>query len=51
MTPRRWILKRTAREGHESGFARLVGIELHICCSVQLSFKVRVQVPFKHNVA
>ncbi|KAH5236803.1 hypothetical protein HBI72_246770 [Parastagonospora nodorum] len=51
MTPGRWIPKRTARGGHESGFARLVGIELHICCSVQLSFKVRVQVPFEHNVA
>ncbi|KAH5393433.1 hypothetical protein HBI33_010730 [Parastagonospora nodorum] len=33
MTPGRWIPKRTARGGHESGFARLVGIELHICCS------------------
>ncbi|KAH5469860.1 hypothetical protein HBI22_186130 [Parastagonospora nodorum] len=49
MTPGRWILKRTARGGHESSFARLVGIELHICCS--LSFKVRVRVPFEHNVA
>ncbi|KAH4810684.1 hypothetical protein HBH61_097830 [Parastagonospora nodorum] len=49
MTPGRWILKRTARGGHESGFARLVGIELHICCS--LLFKVRVRVPFEHNVA
>ncbi|KAH5044995.1 hypothetical protein HBI56_242610 [Parastagonospora nodorum] len=39
MTPGRWIPKRTARGGHESGFARPVGIELHICCSVQLSFK------------
>ncbi|KAH5534224.1 hypothetical protein HBI27_189610 [Parastagonospora nodorum] len=34
MTPRRWIPKRTARRGHESSFARLVGIKLHICCSV-----------------
>ncbi|KAH4111598.1 hypothetical protein HBH47_242750 [Parastagonospora nodorum] len=51
MTPGRWIPKRTARRGHESGFARLVGIKLHICCSVQLLFKVRVQVPFEHNVA
>ncbi|KAH5533519.1 hypothetical protein HBI27_197650 [Parastagonospora nodorum] len=34
MTPGRWILKRTARRGHEFGFARLVGIKLHICCSV-----------------
>ncbi|KAH5528838.1 hypothetical protein HBI29_008010 [Parastagonospora nodorum] len=40
MTPRRWIPKRTARRGHKSGFAKLVGIELHICCSVQLSFKL-----------
>ncbi|KAH5583555.1 hypothetical protein HBI45_244070, partial [Parastagonospora nodorum] len=49
ITPGRWVPKRTARGGHESGFARPVGIELHICCSVQLSFKVRVQVPFEHN--
>ncbi|KAH4310298.1 hypothetical protein HBH64_147720 [Parastagonospora nodorum] len=49
MTPRRWIPKRTARRGHESSFARLVSIKLHICCS--LLFKVRVRVPFKHNVA
>ncbi|KAH5006974.1 hypothetical protein HBI74_215990 [Parastagonospora nodorum] len=51
MTPGRWVPKRTVRGGHESGFARLVSIELHICCSVQLSFKVRVRVPFEHNVA
>ncbi|KAH5892385.1 hypothetical protein HBI88_249280 [Parastagonospora nodorum] len=51
MTPGRWVPKRTVRGGHESGFARLVGIELHICCSVQLLFKVRVRVPFEHNVA
>ncbi|KAH5340106.1 hypothetical protein HBI33_250050 [Parastagonospora nodorum] len=51
MTPGRWVPKRTVRRGHESGFARPVGIELHICCSVQPSFKVRVRVPFKHNVA
>ncbi|KAH5184339.1 hypothetical protein HBH77_178480 [Parastagonospora nodorum] len=51
MTPGRWVPKRTVRGGYESGFARPVGIELHICCSVQPSFKVRVRVPFKHNVA
>ncbi|KAH4104982.1 hypothetical protein HBH46_088770 [Parastagonospora nodorum] len=51
MTPGRWVPKRTVRGGHESGFARPVGIELHICCSVQPSFKVRVRVPFEHNVA
>ncbi|KAH4592748.1 hypothetical protein HBH82_251210 [Parastagonospora nodorum] len=34
MTPGRWVSKRTVRGGYESGFARLVGIELHICCSV-----------------
>ncbi|KAH5001644.1 hypothetical protein HBI74_248910 [Parastagonospora nodorum] len=51
MTPGRWVPKRTVRRGHESGFARLVGIELHICCSVQPSFKVRVRVPFEHNIA
>ncbi|KAH5539604.1 hypothetical protein HBI25_251680 [Parastagonospora nodorum] len=39
MTPGRWVPKRTVRGGHESGFARPVGIELHICCSVQPSFK------------
>ncbi|KAH6304464.1 hypothetical protein HBI39_114550 [Parastagonospora nodorum] len=51
MTPGRWVPKRTVRGGYESGFARLVGIELYICCSVQLLFKVRVRVPFEHNVA
>ncbi|KAH6417900.1 hypothetical protein HBI59_246400 [Parastagonospora nodorum] len=51
MTPGRWVPKRTVRGGYESGFARLVGIELHICCSIQLSFKVRVRVPFEHNIA
>ncbi|KAH5967503.1 hypothetical protein HBI86_025900 [Parastagonospora nodorum] len=51
ITPGRWVPKRTVRRGHESSFARLVGIELHIYCSVQPSFKVRVRVPFEHNVA
>ncbi|KAH4063762.1 hypothetical protein HBH50_186260 [Parastagonospora nodorum] len=51
MTPGRWVPKRTVRGGHKSGFARLVGIKLHIYCSVQLSFKVKVRVPFEHNVA
>ncbi|KAH5993902.1 hypothetical protein HBI83_248430 [Parastagonospora nodorum] len=51
MTPGRWVPKRTVRRGHKSGFARLVSIELHIYCSVQLSFKVRVRVPFEHNIA
>ncbi|KAH5468259.1 hypothetical protein HBI28_189510 [Parastagonospora nodorum] len=51
MTPRRWVPKRTVRRGHKSSFARLVGIKLHIYYSVQPSFKVRVRVPFKHNVA
>ncbi|KAH3939143.1 hypothetical protein HBH53_239570 [Parastagonospora nodorum] len=51
MTPGRWVPKRTVRRGHESSFARPVGIKLYICCSVQLSFKVRVRVPFEHNVA
>ncbi|KAH6078887.1 hypothetical protein HBI65_220890 [Parastagonospora nodorum] len=51
MTPGRWVPKRTVRGGHKSGFARPVGIKLHICCSVQPSFKVRVRVPFKHNIA
>ncbi|KAH5665934.1 hypothetical protein HBI44_224440 [Parastagonospora nodorum] len=51
MTPGRWVPKRTVRRGHESGFARLVGIKLHIYCSIQPLFKVRVRVPFEHNIA
>ncbi|KAH4053868.1 hypothetical protein HBH49_072440 [Parastagonospora nodorum] len=34
MTSGRWVPKRTVRRGYEFGFARLVGIELYICCSV-----------------